>query len=133
MRVQRPSAATSPPLAHNELSANTFAPVKAADGPAGNATLTVSQPALSRSDASVPRKRHGAAAASDGPVETLTYRDPFAGVYKKCARLPRGRRCLRAVRYIFTADGKYLLGGMMVGDTNDYVRLVALVKKKVRR
>ncbi len=34
-------------------------------------------------------------------------------------------------RYIFSADGKYLLGGMMVGDTADYVKLVALVKKKV--
>ena len=34
-------------------------------------------------DASTPRKRHGAAAAAEGPVEALTYRDPFAGVYKK--------------------------------------------------
>ena len=34
-------------------------------------------------DASAPRKRHGAAAAAEGPVEALTYRDPFAGVYKK--------------------------------------------------
>ncbi|KAI0364905.1 nitrite reductase [Pilatotrama ljubarskyi] len=66
-------------------------------------------------DASTPKKRHGAAAAADGPVEALTYRDPFGGVYKK---------------YIFSADGKYLLGGMMVGDTSDYVKLVALVKKK---
>ncbi|EMD41313.1 hypothetical protein CERSUDRAFT_146196 [Gelatoporia subvermispora B] len=67
-------------------------------------------------DSSLPRKRHGAAAAAEGgPLETLTYRDPFAGVYKK---------------YIFSADGKYLLGGMMVGDTSDYIKLVALVKKK---
>jgi hypothetical protein len=51
-----------------------------------------------KKDASTPRKRHGgAAAAADGPIETLTYRDPFSGVYKK---------------YIFSADGKYLLGGM---------------------
>ena len=35
-------------------------------------------------------------------------------------------------RYIFTADGKYLLGGMMVGDTSDYVKLVSIVKKKVQ-
>jgi nitrite reductase (NAD(P)H) len=69
-----------------------------------------------KKDASAPRKRHGAGAAADGPIETLTYRDPFAGVYKK---------------YIFSADGKYLLGGMMVGDTSDYVKMVALVKKKV--
>ncbi|KAI0353217.1 nitrite reductase [Trametes cingulata] len=66
-------------------------------------------------DASAPKKRHGAAAAAEGPVEALTYRDPFGGVYKK---------------YIFSADGKYLMGGMMVGDTSDYVKLVALVKKK---
>lgn len=36
-------------------------------------------------------------------------------------------------RYIFSADGKYLLGGMMVGDTSDYVKLVSLVKKKASR
>ena len=34
-------------------------------------------------DASTPKKRHGAAAAADGPVEALTYRDPFGGVYKR--------------------------------------------------
>ncbi len=39
---------------------------------------------------------------------------PFSDVYKK---------------YIFTADGKYLLGGMMVGDVKDYVKLVALCNK----
>ncbi|KAF9239853.1 hypothetical protein BU15DRAFT_87858 [Melanogaster broomeanus] len=58
-------------------------------------------------------KRH--AATTDGPIECLTYRDPFDGVYKK---------------YIFTADGKHIIGGMMVGDTSDYVKLVSLVKKK---
>lgn len=47
-------------------------------------------------------------------VKALTYRDPFQDVYKK---------------YIFTADGKYLLGGMMVGDVKDYVKLVALCSK----
>jgi nitrite reductase (NAD(P)H) len=44
-------------------------------------------------------------------VKALIYRDPFSDVYKK---------------YIFTADGKYILGGMMVGDVKDYVKLVAL-------
>lgn len=38
-------------------------------------------------DASSPKRRHGhgaaATAAAEGPIETLTYRDPFAGVYKK--------------------------------------------------
>ncbi|KAJ4293876.1 Nitrite reductase [NAD(P)H] [Collariella sp. IMI 366227] len=49
------------------------------------------------------------------PVKALTYKDPFQNVYKK---------------YIFTLDGKYLLGGMMIGDTCDYVKLVPLVKNQ---
>ena len=47
------------------------------------------------------------------PVKALTYKDPFQAVYKK---------------YLFTLDGKYLLGGMMIGDTKDYVKLVPMVK-----
>ncbi|KAK4219822.1 nitrite reductase [Rhypophila decipiens] len=47
------------------------------------------------------------------PVKSLTYKDPFLNIYKK---------------YIFTLDGKYLLGGMMIGDTKDYVKLAPLVK-----
>ena len=47
------------------------------------------------------------------PVKALTYKDPFQNVYKK---------------YIFTMDGKYLLGGIMIGDTDDYVKLVPMVK-----
>ncbi|KAI1758063.1 nitrite reductase [Xylaria castorea] len=46
-------------------------------------------------------------------VRALVYKDPFAQVYKK---------------YLFTADGKFLLGGMMIGDTSDYVKLVPMVK-----
>ncbi|KAI1079945.1 nitrite reductase [Whalleya microplaca] len=49
------------------------------------------------------------------PVKALTYKDPFAQVYKK---------------YIFTTDGKYLLGGMMIGDTTDYIKLVPMVKNQ---
>lgn len=49
------------------------------------------------------------------PVKALTYKDPFKNVYKK---------------YLFTMDGKYLLGGMMIGDTADYIKLVPLVKNK---
>ncbi|KAI0155152.1 nitrite reductase [Xylariaceae sp. FL1272] len=48
-------------------------------------------------------------------VQALVYKDPFAQVYKK---------------YLFTADGKYLLGGMMIGDTSDYVKLVPMVKNQ---
>ncbi|TCD62454.1 hypothetical protein EIP91_006881 [Steccherinum ochraceum] len=146
LQVKKPSPATSAPLSHDQQDPNksrdeqphvsgaVFTSAQT-NGP----TLTVESSASSgiansadgsglgseadkkadekegRKDASAPRKRHGAAAASEGPIETLTYRDPFAGVYKK---------------YIFSADGKYLLGGMMVGDTSDYVKLVSLVKKK---
>jgi nitrite reductase (NAD(P)H) len=46
-------------------------------------------------------------------VLPLTYKDPFQQIYKK---------------YLFTADGKYLLGGMMIGDTKDYAKLLSLVK-----
>lgn len=49
------------------------------------------------------------------PVKALTYKDPFTNVYKK---------------YLFTMDGKYLLGGMMIGDTKDYVKLVPMVKNQ---
>jgi len=49
------------------------------------------------------------------PVKALTYKDPFTQVYKK---------------YLFTLDGKYLLGGMMIGDTKDYIKLVPIVKQQ---
>ncbi|KXS99170.1 hypothetical protein AC578_3054 [Pseudocercospora eumusae] len=60
-----------------------------------------------------------AKALKDGPppppVKALTYKDPFQQIYKK---------------YLFTMDGKYLLGGMMIGDTSDYVKLVTMVKNQ---
>lgn len=57
----------------------------------------------------------GSTADASQSVQALTYRDPFTNVYKK---------------YLFTKDGKYLLGGMMIGDTQDYVKLVPLVKSQ---
>ena len=63
-----------------------------------------------------PSKRHGA--NLDGPVKCLTYHDPFSATYKK---------------YIFTEDGQYLLGGMMIGDVSSFTKLVATTKSKVRR
>ena len=54
--------------------------------------------------------------SADEPIKCLVYNDPFSSTYKK---------------YIFTADGKHLLGGMMIGDVSDFVKLVAIVKKKV--
>ncbi|KAK5944308.1 hypothetical protein PMZ80_003589 [Knufia obscura] len=65
------------------------------------------------------RRQSKVQALTDGPpapaVKALTYKDPFQSVYKK---------------YLFTPDGKYLLGGMMIGDTKDYVKLVPMVKNK---
>lgn len=65
------------------------------------------------------RRQSKVQALTDGPpapaVKALTYKDPFQAVYKK---------------YLFTPDGKYLLGGMMIGDTKDYVKLVPMVKNK---
>ena len=51
----------------------------------------------------------------DRGVKALSYRDPFQAVYKK---------------YLFTADGKFLLGGMIIGDTADYIKLVGMVRSK---
>jgi nitrite reductase (NAD(P)H) len=48
-------------------------------------------------------------------VKALTYKDPFGSVYKK---------------YLFTPDGRFLLGGMMIGDTDDYTRLNQMVRNQ---
>lgn len=53
--------------------------------------------------------------ANGGPINCLTYHDPFSATYKK---------------YIFSADGRHLLGGMMIGDVGDFAKLVAICKKK---
>ncbi|KAG6833876.1 hypothetical protein H0H87_007887 [Tephrocybe sp. NHM501043] len=65
--------------------------------------------ALVRSTAKAPSDRKGR--GKDQSVNCLIYKDPFGATYKK---------------YIFTEDGKYLLGGMMVGDVSDFVKLVAI-------
>ena len=70
-----------------------------------------------------PKRRRGETTSAEtltngpppSPVKALTYKDPFQNIYKK---------------YLFTPDGKYLLGGMMIGDTKDYVKLVPMVKNK---
>lgn len=49
------------------------------------------------------------------PVKALTYKDPFGAVYKK---------------YLFTLDGKYVVGGMMIGDTSDYAKLAQMVRNR---
>lgn len=59
------------------------------------------------------RPQTQASREDEPPVKALTYKDPFGGVYKK---------------YLFTMDGKYLLGGMMIGDTKDYLKLNQFVK-----
>ncbi|GAA5872094.1 hypothetical protein JCM8547_003101 [Rhodosporidiobolus lusitaniae] len=49
------------------------------------------------------------------PIKCLTYLDPISHTYRK---------------YIFTADGSHLLGGIMIGDTSPFTKLVSIVKKK---
>lgn len=65
-------------LAEQRIQTTALRPAK--EGPVQD---TATSAATKLHDASAPKKRHGAAAAADGPVEALTYRDPFAGVYKK--------------------------------------------------
>ena len=75
-----------------------------------------------------PRKRKpGQRDLRNEPIRCLTYKDPFDSVYKKCTR--RSVAPLKPTD-IFTADGKYLLGGMMIGDVSDFVKLVSIVKKR---
>jgi len=60
--------------------------------------------------------RDGPQEATESPgIKALSYKDPFESVYKK---------------YLFTADGKYLIGGMIIGDTKDYIKLVGMAKSK---
>ncbi|KAL8363696.1 hypothetical protein RB601_009457 [Gaeumannomyces tritici] len=87
-----------------------YLPPKAKAAAARKAAESDERLAKKGSAAAVKRLTNGLPPA---PVKALTYRDPFTNVYKK---------------YIFTMDGKYLLGGMMIGDTRDYVKLVPLVK-----
>ncbi|KAI8608935.1 hypothetical protein BC830DRAFT_1173987 [Chytriomyces sp. MP71] len=51
--------------------------------------------------------------AEESRATALTFRDPFAGIYK---------------RLLFSHDGKKLIGGILVGDTADYSKLLALTK-----
>ncbi len=71
-------------------------------------------------DLSTKLKLMGVDVASFGDYEApiyratpLVYEDPFGGKYKKL---------------LFSLDGKKLLGGILVGDANDYPRLSSLVK-----
>ncbi|ETL82315.1 nitrite reductase [NAD(P)H], large subunit [Phytophthora nicotianae] len=49
------------------------------------------------------------------PFEALTYNNPLEKVYKKL---------------FFSSDGSKLLGGILVGDTSDFVRLSLMYKQK---
>ena len=73
---------------------------------------------VSIAEAKPSRRKKGPRDNRNDPVKCLTYHDPFSATYKK---------------YIFTADGQYLLGGIMIGDVGSFTKLVAITKKKVRR
>lgn len=101
--VKKPAPASSVPLSHNQRDPFKSKVWEIKEGPSdptgGTPMLTVTKSSAEatsamedrvakedvskRPDASSPRKRHGHGAVVEGSVETLTYRDPFAGVYKK--------------------------------------------------
>ena len=111
--VQKAAPATSAPILLDGTSK--------VDAPQEVATTTdqpprAGTPSLETVETTGKKRLHPRAPArTDEPIKCLTFKDPFASVYKK---------------YIFTADGKRLLGGMMIGDTSDFIKLVQLVKKK---
>ncbi|KAM0788182.1 hypothetical protein ACM66B_001342 [Microbotryomycetes sp. NB124-2] len=61
------------------------------------------------------RRKRGLRDTKNDPIRCLTYHDPFSSTYKK---------------YIFSRDGTQLLGGIQIGDTKDFTKLVAITKKK---
>ncbi|SGY20621.1 BQ5605_C016g08108 [Microbotryum silenes-dioicae] len=61
------------------------------------------------------RRKKGPRDTKNDPIKCLTYHDPFSSTYKK---------------YIFTADGTHLLGGIMIGDVASFTKMVSIVKKK---
>ena len=84
------------------------------------ANLTGADRRFAGADLSTKLKLMGVDVASFGaygaPAEKATplvFEDPFAGVYKKL---------------VFSPDGTRLLGGILVGDANDYGRLSMLAK-----
>ena len=80
--------------------------------PAPTIIQTAAHEAEEATTPSKPRKP-GQRDPRNEPIRCLTYKDPFDAVYKKYVRLRRSRRSLIGAQ-IFTADGSYLLGGMMM-------------------
>ncbi|ORY78544.1 hypothetical protein BCR37DRAFT_382185 [Protomyces lactucae-debilis] len=62
---------------------------------------------------SIPKTRKPKSGFTADDVRVLKYHDPFEGIYKKL---------------IFSKDGKYLLGGILVGNTSEFVKLNSIVK-----
>jgi nitrite reductase (NADH) large subunit len=84
------------------------------------ANLTGDRRVFTGADLSTKLKLMGVDVASFGQFEgdadvakSLTFEDPVAGVYKKL---------------LVTSDGTHLLGGMLVGDASDYMRLLSLYR-----
>src|SRR4029078_9876962 len=84
------------------------------------ANLTGGDPQFAGGDLSTKLKLMGVGVARFGAYEAraekatpLVFEDPFAGVYKKL---------------LYSPDGTQLLGGILVGDADDYGRLLTLSK-----
>ena len=110
-RISAKSRSTEVVADRNVLPSNSIEPAQ----PAVEITVQ-GVPAVPESKSPVSTRPPKLVRSADEPIKCLVYNDPFGSTYKK---------------YIFTADGKYLLGGMMIGDISDFVKLVAIVKKKV--
>ena len=94
----------------------TLSPEDGGEGTGAEAPLRV----FSGADMSTKLKLMGIDVASFGNYEAdektakaIAFEDPFDGVYKKI---------------LVSLDGKKLLGGMLVGDANDYMRLLMTCK-----
>ena len=82
----------------------------------GTSTPVVSlDPITGVSIATIRPSKRGPRDSRNDPIKCLTYHDPFSSTYKK---------------FIFSADGTSLLGGIMIGDTGSFTKMVAIVKKK---
>lgn len=114
-------------VSHRDVTYGLVAPgYEMADVVAKNLALSASadRATFAGGDVSTKLKLMGMEVASFGtffreeiqePNEELVYKNPLENVYKKL---------------IFSADGKRLLGGILVGDTSDFPRLTLMCKMR---
>lgn len=82
---------------------------------AAEATAAAAEEGVQISSSKPSRRRKGPRDTKNDPIKCLTYHDPFSATYKK---------------FIFSKSGEYLLGGIMIGDTAAFTKMVSIIKKK---